>query len=157
VIFDLDHFKAINDRHGHAVGDTVIAAFAALLQRSAPQAAIVARIGGEEFAMLIERSTAETAWLNAEAIRVATAGLAAAGLPPVSVSGGVAARRDACRTGPSSGSCVLPSEEWGAGPHLPRAARWRGSGSCQCCVARAAAALAQRACFSMISGANIRP
>ncbi|WEJ97888.1 MAG: GGDEF domain-containing protein [Candidatus Sphingomonas phytovorans] len=94
VMFDLDHFKAINDTHGHDVGDQVIAAFAGLLQRAAPQSAIVARIGGEEFAMLLERTTAESACLSAQAIRVATADLTTGGLPPVTVSGGVAERRE---------------------------------------------------------------
>lgn len=90
VMFDLDHFKAINDTFGHATGDAVIAAFAALLRRSAPQAAIVGRMGGEEFAMLIEQATAESAWLNAEAIRMGLATFAEADLPSVTVSGGVA-------------------------------------------------------------------
>lgn len=94
VMFDLDHFKSINDSHGHAVGDQVIAAFAGLLRRTAPQSAIVARIGGEEFAMLLERTTAESACLSAQAIRVAIADLATGGLPGVTVSGGVAERRE---------------------------------------------------------------
>jgi diguanylate cyclase (GGDEF)-like protein len=94
VMFDLDHFKAINDTHGHAIGDQVIAAFAGLLRRAAPQSAIVARIGGEEFAMLLERTTAEGACLSAQAIRVAIADLANGGLPGVTVSGGVAERRE---------------------------------------------------------------
>ena len=93
VIFDLDHFKAINDTHGHATGDAVIAAFADLLRRAAPQSAILGRIGGEEFAMLLERTTVESAALSAHAIRVATAGLAGGDLPAASVSGGVAGWR----------------------------------------------------------------
>jgi diguanylate cyclase (GGDEF)-like protein len=90
VMFDLDHFKAINDTYGHAAGDDTIAAFAALLRRSAPQSAIIGRIGGEEFAMLLERTTGESAHLSAQAIRVAVADLAESGLPPATVSGGVA-------------------------------------------------------------------
>ncbi|HEX7946249.1 MAG TPA: GGDEF domain-containing protein, partial [Phenylobacterium sp.] len=68
ALFDLDHFKRVNDTFGHATGDGVIAGFAATLRATAPGAAITARQGGEEFVMLIEGATAETAWLAAEAI-----------------------------------------------------------------------------------------
>lgn len=49
VIFDIDHFKSINDRYGHPVGDEVLAAFAKRLQRWFGQQAVIARWGGEEF------------------------------------------------------------------------------------------------------------
>ncbi|MBN8998133.1 MAG: GGDEF domain-containing protein, partial [Rhizobiales bacterium] len=61
VMFDLDRFKAINDAHGHAVGDQVIRAFASALQRAAPDGTMLARIGGEEFAALIPDGRSETA------------------------------------------------------------------------------------------------
>src|SRR4029453_16944364 len=47
VIADLDHFKAVNDRFGHAVGDKVIVAFAELLRGAANRGAVVGRLGGE--------------------------------------------------------------------------------------------------------------
>lgn len=50
---DLDHFKAINDNHGHLVGDDVLRYFAALLQKNVKGRDIVARYGGEEFAILL--------------------------------------------------------------------------------------------------------
>jgi diguanylate cyclase (GGDEF)-like protein len=54
VLLDLDHFKAINDRYGHPVGDAVLTAFADLLSRSFLRADdLVARCGGEEFAVLL--------------------------------------------------------------------------------------------------------
>lgn len=53
VLFDVDRFKAVNDTHGHAVGDAVIVAVAEELQRVFAPAHIVARFGGEEFAVLI--------------------------------------------------------------------------------------------------------
>lgn len=53
VMVDVDHFKSVNDTHGHAVGDQVLQKVAAELQRQARQGDIVARYGGEEFAILL--------------------------------------------------------------------------------------------------------
>lgn len=94
VMFDLDRFKAINDTHGHAVGDRVIVIFSRLLRRMAPPSAIIGRVGGEEFAMLLETGTARDAWRCADAIRAAFAASGGGDLPVVSVSGGVAGRQD---------------------------------------------------------------
>ena len=66
VLCDIDHFKAVNDRYGHAVGDDVIRTFARMLRRHADQSA---RIGGEEFALLLPGATAAVAAEKAEAIR----------------------------------------------------------------------------------------
>jgi diguanylate cyclase (GGDEF)-like protein len=93
ALFDLDHFKRVNDTFGHATGDGVIAGFAATLRATAPGAAVTARQGGEEFVMLIEGATAETAWLAAEAIRIRTAAGLGPDLPAMTVSAGVAQRR----------------------------------------------------------------
>lgn len=71
VLADLDHFKAVNDAHGHAVGDTVIRAFADLLRVMAGEQAIVGRIGGEEFAVLLPGCDLPTARLFAEGARTA--------------------------------------------------------------------------------------
>ncbi len=49
VMFDIDHFKALNDRDGHAAGDAALTGFAALLARASRPTDLVARIGGEEF------------------------------------------------------------------------------------------------------------
>jgi diguanylate cyclase (GGDEF)-like protein len=54
VMIDLDHFKSINDRFGHPVGDRVLAALAALLRRRLRQSDTIGRYGGEEFAVLLE-------------------------------------------------------------------------------------------------------
>jgi diguanylate cyclase (GGDEF)-like protein len=53
LVFDLDHFKTINDRYGHATGDEVLKAFARIARSVAGSGAILARIGGEEFAALL--------------------------------------------------------------------------------------------------------
>jgi diguanylate cyclase (GGDEF)-like protein/PAS domain S-box-containing protein len=57
AVFDLDHFKAINDRHGHAAGDEVLVRFASILRNVVRDRDLVARIGGEEFAVLLVHTT----------------------------------------------------------------------------------------------------
>lgn len=61
VLFDLDHFKQINDRYGHAVGDRVICAFADTLREHGRTTDAKARLGGEEFAMVMARVTPKQA------------------------------------------------------------------------------------------------
>ena len=75
MIFDLDWFKAVNDRHGHAVGDATLRAFAQALQAhfAGPQE-LVARLGGEEFAVLIQDCAVAAALPRAEAFRESLAG-----------------------------------------------------------------------------------
>jgi diguanylate cyclase (GGDEF)-like protein len=63
LAFDLDHFKAINDRYGHKTGDEVLKTFADIVRNAVGSEAILARIGGEEFAALLpghDRSRART-------------------------------------------------------------------------------------------------
>ncbi|SDC08784.1 diguanylate cyclase (GGDEF) domain-containing protein [Cupriavidus sp. YR651] len=59
AFIDLDHFKAINDLYGHLAGDSVLRHFAGLLRKSAPSGAILGRLGGEEFAIVMPDSTME--------------------------------------------------------------------------------------------------
>ena len=62
IIVDLDHFKAVNDNHGHPAGDAVIRAFAdLLLGQVRTERDLVGRFGGEEFAMLLPRANLEAA------------------------------------------------------------------------------------------------
>lgn len=91
AMLDLDHFKRINDRFGHAFGDQAIIRFAALLRETAPGAAVVARTGGEEFVMLLEGGGAQ-AMLHAETVRLRAAGDQQA-FPSPTVSIGVAERQ----------------------------------------------------------------
>jgi diguanylate cyclase (GGDEF)-like protein len=75
LLFDLDYFKAINDRHGHAVGDACLREFAERLQRTfAPPQHLVARLGGEEFAVLIEDADEDRAVELGERFRAQIAG-----------------------------------------------------------------------------------
>lgn len=88
IVFDIDHFKEINDTLGHAAGDRVIRSFSQLLRCTLPTASVIGRIGGEEFAVLAERTSKEVARLGAEAVRIATA-RGEPDLPFFTVSGGV--------------------------------------------------------------------
>lgn len=90
LILDIDHFKVVNDTFGHSTGDAAIRAFAALLSRTVPPPALIARRGGEEFAVLLDGTGLEAARLQAEAIRLATFSHAEDGLPKLTVSIGVA-------------------------------------------------------------------
>jgi diguanylate cyclase len=66
---DIDHFKQINDTWGHGFGDQVIRAVAGLLKDSAPADALAARVGGEEFALLLPRAELAEAQALADRIR----------------------------------------------------------------------------------------
>lgn len=89
ILFDIDHFKRINDSHGHATGDAVIKTFADLLKATAPPAAFAVRLGGEEFILLLDRTSQHGAWHVAEAIRAALRD-SSSSLPQFTVSGGIA-------------------------------------------------------------------
>lgn len=69
VTFDLDRFKAINDRHGHDAGDRVLCRFAAVLASGLRAGDLLARTGGEEFALLLAGSDAAQAAAIVERLR----------------------------------------------------------------------------------------
>ena len=73
LIVDIDHFKNVNDQHGHATGDAVLEAVGATLQGAVRAGDVVARWGGEEFAVLVEASDDPGLRETAERIRVLVA------------------------------------------------------------------------------------
>jgi diguanylate cyclase (GGDEF)-like protein len=69
VMIDLDNFKSLNDRYGHAAGDAVLRASAALLLKSIREADVVCRFGGEELVIIMPECSLEDALARAENIR----------------------------------------------------------------------------------------
>ncbi|MEZ5411870.1 MAG: sensor domain-containing diguanylate cyclase [Acidimicrobiales bacterium] len=80
LYLDLDRFKAVNDRHGHHHGDAVLQAVAARLSRLVREGDLVARIGGDEFIVVV-------AGMNADAVAVLTSRIELAVTEPISVDG----------------------------------------------------------------------
>lgn len=66
---DIDHFKKVNDTHGHEAGDRVLRAVSDILREAASSDCFVARHGGEEFALLFRGSPKEDAWSKLEGVR----------------------------------------------------------------------------------------
>src|SRR6185295_1516874 len=73
VYLDLDGFKRINDRHGHAAGDAMLKAIAMVLARHVRASDLVARLGGDEFALLLWNCSEADAQAKAEALEAAVA------------------------------------------------------------------------------------
>lgn len=73
LLLDIDHFKVVNDTHGHAAGDQVLLAFSRTIEQRMPKGWLFARIGGEEFACLMPRMSAQKAVAVAENLRLAVA------------------------------------------------------------------------------------
>lgn len=69
IVFDLDDFKSINDRYGHAAGDAVLARFADVLRSEIRSKDVAARLGGEEFAVVMPEATPMRASMVAERVR----------------------------------------------------------------------------------------
>jgi diguanylate cyclase (GGDEF)-like protein len=92
AVVDIDHFKAVNDRHGHAAGDEVLVAVARLLLERLRTGDVVARYGGEEFVALLPDTMVEDAAAVVDDIRRRVAGRGVAALPGerVRLSAGVA-------------------------------------------------------------------
>jgi diguanylate cyclase (GGDEF)-like protein len=73
IVLDIDHFKSVNDIHGHDVGDQAIVAVARLCRASTRESDVTARVGGEEFAILLPETDLEGACVAAERLRNAVA------------------------------------------------------------------------------------
>jgi two-component system cell cycle response regulator len=95
MVLDIDHFKKVNDNHGHDVGDEVLKGFASRVKRVVRGADLVCRFGGEEFVIVMPETRLSVARLVAERVRAAVAAApfsirGGAGTLPITVSIGVA-------------------------------------------------------------------
>ncbi|HJN72658.1 MAG TPA: GGDEF domain-containing protein [Myxococcota bacterium] len=72
IVLDLDHFKKVNDTHGHAAGDEVLRAVADVIQGAARAEDIFARYGGEEFVLMLRETSLHDTMRYAERLRVLT-------------------------------------------------------------------------------------
>lgn len=88
LLCDVDHFKRINDQHGHAVGDEVLVAMARTLSENLREGDVVARWGGEEFLALMPASPLDAACATAERMRAIVAGtpLPVGGATPIQLT-----------------------------------------------------------------------
>ena len=69
IMADIDHFKQVNDRYGHSVGDEVLAAFSRLVESTVRQDDLIGRYGGEEFLLILPMTNLAAASLLAQRIR----------------------------------------------------------------------------------------
>lgn len=105
AMFDLDHFKSVNDTYGHPAGDAVIQGLAKLFRRECRLADVPCRYGGEEFALIMPETGPDAAAAVCDRIRVALSDLAWPRHPEraVTCSVGVAG---------SDGAASVPPERW---------------------------------------------
>ncbi|MFO0684088.1 MAG: sensor domain-containing diguanylate cyclase [Sandaracinus sp.] len=92
ILLDIDHFKDVNDRHGHPVGDRVLVDLARVLRASVRTEDRIVRYGGEEILVILPAATTETAHDAAERVRSAVSRTVSAEGEAVSISAGVALR-----------------------------------------------------------------
>lgn len=96
MILDIDHFKKVNDQHGHRAGDDVLRSFAQIVRASLRGGDVAARYGGEEFAIILPNTDVEQALEVGTRLRVCVQGArmhTCSGFLRVTVSGGVASLR----------------------------------------------------------------
>jgi diguanylate cyclase (GGDEF)-like protein/PAS domain S-box-containing protein len=92
AILDLDHFKHINDRHGHPVGDRALRETTTRLEQVLRKGDLLARVGGEEFAWILPEVHSHGAWAAAERARHVICDEPFEGIGPLTISIGVALR-----------------------------------------------------------------
>ena len=94
VVIDIDHFKRVNDRYGHAAGDRIITRLVAIIRGRVRRVDRLFRYGGEEFVLLCQHTTRDQARALAESLRVAVMAETFAGVGGVTISAGVAELAD---------------------------------------------------------------
>lgn len=109
LMIDLDHFKQINDRHGHAVGDQVLKSVGSAIQQACRNSDMSFRFGGEEFVVLLSNTDARGAMVIAERLRlqVARLELSLAIRPTVSIGIGTC----------TSGACIQADQLFDRADH----------------------------------------
>jgi diguanylate cyclase (GGDEF)-like protein/putative nucleotidyltransferase with HDIG domain len=108
VLGDVDHFKEVNDRSGHHVGDATLQRLARLLEAGKRQIDQVARVGGEEFALILPDTDSHSAFAVAERLRCELYEEFAADTVPVTISFGVATYP---KHGETAGSLLRAGDE----------------------------------------------
>lgn len=93
LMVDVDHFKRVNDEHGHLIGDNVLRAVAQTLKSEVRTGDLVGRYGGDEFVVFLADTTGDDAMVMAERIRRNVVKAVAQSVVEISVSIGVAVRR----------------------------------------------------------------
>ena len=91
MCFDIDHFKAINDGHGHAAGDVVLKVFAERLGASVRETDLAARLGGDEFVILLEDASIDAARTVATRVVASMADPIDSGAGPVAITASIGA------------------------------------------------------------------
>lgn len=94
IMFDIDHFKAVNDSHGHAAGDLVLKEIAALVKSMIRSADVFSRWGGEEFLVLLPQTDLDGAYKMADKLRNSICAVSFSGVGRVTGSFGVTAFTD---------------------------------------------------------------
>lgn len=95
IVMDLDHFKLVNDTHGHQEGDHLLAEVARVMAKEIRAGELLARVGGEEFAMILPEADEMDAYQAAERIRTAVSGAHFAPFGRITLSGGVCGLKQA--------------------------------------------------------------
>jgi diguanylate cyclase (GGDEF)-like protein len=104
ALFDLDHFKSVNDTYGHPAGDAVIQGLAKLLQRECRQSDVACRYGGEEFALIMPETLPQDAAAVCERVRESLSAIVWPRHPERSVT---------CSVGVAgSQASAVPAERW---------------------------------------------
>ncbi|MEO5829266.1 MAG: diguanylate cyclase [Rhodanobacter sp.] len=94
IMVDIDHFKQVNDAHGHGAGDMVLSAVAQILRLATRESDVVGRLGGEEFLIICRHSEREAGMASARKLRAAIEQHGFSGVGRVTASFGVAVYRD---------------------------------------------------------------
>ncbi|WP_460418838.1 diguanylate cyclase domain-containing protein [Pseudomonas sp. microsymbiont 2] len=102
IVLDVDHFKHVNDAHGHDIGDQVLQRLAELMRSCCREGDLLCRTGGEEFLILLPRASLEVANAVAERLRLSVRGTAISPVGTVTISLGVATWHSKLKEAPAA-------------------------------------------------------